>query len=62
MTDFESRVTPNKEGGFAPNFTPLATVDVASGMIVATNVIAGTDEDKHLIPSIESVQKQSRQI
>lgn len=58
MTDPQSRVTPNKEGGFAPNFTPLATVDVASGMIVATDVIAGTDEDKHLILAIESVQKQ----
>ena len=58
MTDPQSRVTPNKEGGFAPNFTPLATVDVASGMIVATDVIAATDEDKHLIPAIESVQKQ----
>ena len=58
MTDPQSRVTPNKEGGFAPNFTPLATVDVASGMIAATDVIATTDEDKHLIPAIESVQKQ----
>lgn len=58
MTDPQSRVTPNKEGGFAPNFTPLATVDVASGMIVAVDVIAGTDEDKHLIPAVESVQQQ----
>jgi transposase len=58
MTDPESRVTPNKDGGFSPNFTPLATVDVASGMIVAIDVIAGTDEDKHLIPAIESIQEQ----
>jgi transposase len=58
MTDVQSRVTPNKEGGFAPNFTPLAAVDVASGMIAAPDVIAGTDEDKHLIAAIESVQKQ----
>lgn len=58
LTDPQSRVTPNKEGGFAPNDTPLATVDVASGMIVNADVIAHTDEDKHLIPAIEEVQDQ----
>ncbi len=35
LTDPQARVTPNKDGGFAPSFTPLATVDVASGMIEA---------------------------
>lgn len=58
MTDPQSRVTPNKEGGFAPNFTPLATVDVASGMIADADVIATTDEDKHLLPPVERVQTQ----
>jgi len=58
MTDVQSRVTPNKEGGFAPNFTPLATVDVASGMIAAVDVIAGSDEDKHLLRAVESVKTQ----
>ena len=28
ITDPQSRVTPNKEGGFAPNYTPLAMVGV----------------------------------
>lgn len=58
ITDPQSRVTPNKEGGFAPNFTPLATVDVDSGFVVSTDVIANTDEDKHLISAIEDVQEQ----
>ena len=35
LTDPASRVTPNKDGGFAPNYTPLATVDVASGLILS---------------------------
>jgi transposase len=56
LTDPQSRVTPNKEGGFAPNYTPLATVDVASGLIVSADVIPHTDEDKHLIPAIEDVK------
>jgi len=58
ITDPQSRVTPNKEGGFAPNYTPLATVDVDSGLIVSADVISHTDEDKHLIPAIEDVQQQ----
>lgn len=58
ITDPQSRVTPNKEGGYAPNYTPLATVDVDSGLIVSTDVIANTDEDKHLIPAIQDVQEQ----
>jgi len=58
ITDPQSRVTPNKDGGFAPNYTPLATVDVASGLIVNADVIANTDEDKHLIAAIEDVQEQ----
>lgn len=58
ITDPQSRVTPNKEGGFAPNYTPLATVDVDGGLIASADVIASTDEDKHLIPAIEDVQEQ----
>jgi transposase len=58
ITDPQSRVTPNKEGGYAPNYTPLATVDVDSGLIVAADVIAHTDEDKHLIPALRDVQEQ----
>jgi transposase len=57
LTDPESRVTPNKEGGFAPNYTPLATVDAASGLIVAADVIAMTNEDAHLTQQIKTVQE-----
>lgn len=58
LTDPQSRVTPNKEGGFAPNYTPLVTVDADSGMIVASDVISNTDEDKHLAAAIDEVQEQ----
>ena len=58
ITDPQSRVMPNKEGGFAPNYTPLATVDVDSGLIVSADVIANTDEDSHLIAAVEDVQEQ----
>jgi transposase len=58
LTDPQSRVMPNKEGGFAPNYTPTATVDVASGLIVEATVLAVINEDQYLIPAIESVQQQ----
>jgi len=58
LTDPESRLTPNKHGGYAPNYTPTATVDVDSGLIVSAGVIAMTNEDPHLVPAIEDVQEQ----
>jgi len=58
LTDPESRLTPNKEGGFAPNYTPLATVDVDSGLIVSADVIAMTNEERYLVGAIEDVQEQ----
>ena len=57
ITDPTSRVMPNKDGGFAPNFTPLATVDVDSGMIASVDVTASIDEDKHMIAAVEDVQE-----
>lgn len=54
-TDPQSRITPNKDGGFAPNYTPTATVDVDSGLVVAADVIANTDEDKHMIQAVKDV-------
>lgn len=57
ITDPESRVAPNKDGGFAPNYTPHATVDVDSGIIVSADVISNTDEDKHMLPAVEDVKE-----
>lgn len=57
LTDPESRLTPNKDGGFAPNYTPLATVDAAHGLIVAADVIAMTNEEHHLMAQLDAVQR-----
>jgi transposase len=57
LTDPQSRVMPNKEGGFAPNYTPTATVDVASGLIVEATVLGVVNEDQHLIPALDAVQR-----
>ncbi len=57
ITDPTSRIMPNKDGGFAPNFTPLATVDVDSGIIASADVIANINEDNHMISAVEDVQE-----
>ena len=58
ITDPESRVMPNKDGGFAPNYTPTATVDVDSGLVVSADVLGTINEDKQLMPAIEDVQER----
>ena len=58
ITDLEARVMPNKDGGHAPNYTPLATVDIGSGLIVADDVLNVVNEDSHLVPAVEEVQRQ----
>ena len=57
LTDVECRITPSKEGGFAPNYTPGAMVDTDSGLIVAADVIADTNEKAMLPAALETVQE-----
>ncbi|WP_182871514.1 transposase, partial [Rhodopirellula sp. JC639] len=38
IVDPESRLTPNKDGGFAPNYTPHLAVDIDSGLAVSADV------------------------
>ena len=56
LTDPESRLTPNKEGGFAPNDTPLSNVDRESGLILDGDVIQNTDEEQHLVASLDALE------
>lgn len=58
LTDPEARVMPNKEGGCAPNYTPTATVDLGSGMIVGDDLLNVINEDGHLLPACQAVQVQ----
>lgn len=56
-TDLDARVMPNKDGGHAPNFTPVVTVDIESGLIVGEDVLNAINEDHQLIPQAEQVQR-----
>ena len=44
VTDPDSMILSNKEGGFAPNYTPVVAVDRATGAIVMNDVVEGADE------------------
>lgn len=57
ITDPESRFSKTKEGGFAPSYTPTATVDIDSGMIVDQRVIAQSNESGELMSTIAQVQR-----
>ena len=53
--DPDARLMPNKEGGYAPNYTPTAAVDGASGFIVDCNVIDTPKENQELLGSVDRI-------
>jgi transposase len=55
--DAESRVMPNKEGGYAPNYTPLAATDAACGMIVDCDVIAAPNEQTETLATVDRIEE-----
>lgn len=56
-TDPESRVMPNKEGGYAPNYTPTATTDGHCGMLVDADVTNDVNETSEFLPSLDRVEE-----
>jgi hypothetical protein len=54
-TDPQSRINPNKEAGFAPNYTLTVTVDIDSGLIVATDVHTSPAEERFMMGQITQV-------
>jgi transposase len=57
MNDPESRVMPNKEGGYAPNYTPTVTTDGRCGMIIDCEVIGEVNEACQALPSVERIKE-----
>jgi transposase len=59
--DTDSMVMPNKEGGYAPNYTPLAATDGTAKYLVDCEVIAGPNEPAELVPSVDRIQQDYQQ-
>ncbi len=57
QADPDSKVLPNKEGGYATNYTPLVATDSAADFIVDCDVIAGPNEQNELLPSLNRIQE-----
>jgi len=55
-TDPDSRILPNKEGGYRPNYTPMATTETTSGLIVDCEVVIGNVEHDQFTAIVEGVQ------
>ena len=55
--DPDSRVMPNKEGGYAPNYTPTATTDGANGFVVDCEVLGEVNESSQAVPSVERIEE-----
>jgi hypothetical protein len=56
LTDVESRVLRNKDGGFAPNYVPLATTESQEGFIVDGEVINEGGEGAQQSKSLERIE------
>jgi hypothetical protein len=56
MTDPESRVMPNKEGGYAPNYTPVVTTDGERGFIVDCDVLSDVNESPAAVSSVDRIE------
>ncbi|MEZ6103494.1 MAG: transposase [Pirellulaceae bacterium] len=55
-TDPDSKVMPNKEGGYAPNYTPVVTTDGDYGFIVDVDVIAEVNESLAAVPAVDRIE------
>ena len=56
VADADSGIMPNKEGGYAPNFNPVAAVDGECGMIVDADVLNEMNEAETVIPTVERIE------
>ena len=57
VADPQATISPNKEGGFAPNYTPVAVVDSQCGMIVSADVLEDNDESEAVLDAVDAVKE-----
>ena len=57
-SDPDAHLLPNKEGGYAPNYTPTIAVDLASGAIIDAQVPDGADEAGTLAETVQASRRR----
>ena len=55
-TDPDSRILPNKEGGYAANYTPMVTVETQGGFIVEASVVIGNNEHEQVASILNTIE------
>jgi transposase len=56
-TDIDSMTLPNKEGGYAPNYTPTTAVDTHRDFIVDAEVLPNANENTEVAPMVDRVKE-----
>lgn len=54
VADPASKVLPDKDGGCAPNYTPMVTVEGKGGFIVDADVLGDADEGSAAVPTVDA--------
>lgn len=57
-TDLDARILPNKEGGYAANYTPMCMNDMLSGFIVEADVVIGNVEHTCMTTMVDTVSSE----
>ena len=56
IADPDGTILPNKEGGYAPNYTVFATTESKGGFIMDAEVIVGGDESQQTLETIDRIE------
>ena len=57
VNDVDSRILPNKEGGYAPNYTPMAVTETGCGLVVSEEVLIGNVEHLCVMPMLNEIEE-----
>jgi transposase len=57
-TDTDSRILPNKEGGYAANYTPMVVTETENGFIVGADVVIGNVEHTCLASMLDTISTE----
>jgi transposase len=55
VADPDSTVQPNKDGGYAPNYTPMVTAEGHGGFIADAEVLAGAEQPEQAVAAVDRV-------
>lgn len=56
VADPDSSIQPNKEGGYAPNYTPMAATDGTKGFIVDVDVLSEGGEGQTTVATVDRIE------